>query len=123
MRRACAKSGGLLRSRRQPVDDPRAGVLAVASIANAIVQARGATLPELDRVRDEAVPAPVRWTGHGTACIGKARLRLGEARLERRASRYRLALRRRPRTELRCARTAGEIGGRFRGFERRRDTL
>ena len=95
----------------------------VATIANPIVQPRGATLPELDGVGSEAISAPMRRTRHGAAVVAIARLHLGEAGLQRRAPPDGLALRRRPRSELRRARTAREIVGRFGGVERRREAL
>ena len=49
-------------SRREPVDRPRAG--AVRADSDAIVQPRGAALPELDRVGHDAIAAPVRRPRH-----------------------------------------------------------
>ena len=68
---------------------------------------------------------PPQCGGQGTGRLASAKRAsaCGESGLQRRAPRDRLALRRRPRTELRRAGTPGEIGGRFRGFERRRDAL
>ena len=71
---------------------------------------------------DKAVTAPVRRAWHGAA-VPIACLDGSEAGLERGSAFDGLALRRRPRPELRRARTAREIRGRLGGIERRRRAL
>src|ERR1700674_3756139 len=43
----------------EPFDAPAA--LRLRRVADAVVQTVFAVLPELDRLRDDAIPAPVRW--------------------------------------------------------------
>ena len=84
---SCGKESGLLRGlvalalRRQALDDPRA---AVAAEAQAVVEAVGAALPELDGVGDDAQAAPVRrardGVPSGASSRGLARARSSSSR-------------------------------------------
>src|SRR4051812_44603131 len=64
-------------SRRQPLDDP---AISCPAVAEAVVEAAGTTLPELDAVGDDAVAAPEGGAGDGGA--GEAGGDLGDAGFE-----------------------------------------
>src|SRR5581483_4166449 len=90
--------------RREPVAQP---VLAVATIAHAIVKPRRVALPELDHVRHQPISTPVRRP-HRRAGADRL-LDLAHHVLERAAAGDRLRLRRGDRADLRAARPNGEV--------------
>lgn len=73
------------------------------------MQARGATLPELDAVGNDAEPAPALGPRHGRL-VGEPLLRIHHLLLEVGARGDRLRLIARPRGHLRAARAVGEVG-------------
>src|SRR5690606_11268215 len=78
-----------------------------ASVPQPVVQAVGAALPGLDRVRHGAIAAPLR---RARRTAGEARLGLLEAPLERGAVGHGLALWRGPGGEPSAERTRREVG-------------
>src|SRR6185312_10235988 len=102
-------TGRLLR--RQPLDVPAAVVL--ACIAQAIVEAVRATLPELERFRRDAEAAPVR--GERNFALAVLGFKLAQAVFEPRTIRDHLTLMRRGGAELAAACSAVEVGFRFFG--------
>src|ERR1051325_987738 len=92
-------------SRREPLDDPIVGV--PKAIAEAVVHAVGAPLPEFEKRGNGAIAAPVRRAGNGT--VGVRRGELLEALVEIAAAGQDLALLRGPRAELRAARPRGPV--------------
>src|SRR5690606_2720323 len=89
--------GGNVRRNAAAASSRAAPDALVAAVAEAVVQAALAALPELDLVGHDAVAAPERRPGHVAA--GMARLRLGEQCLERFAVGNRVALRRNARRQ------------------------
>src|SRR5258706_5290880 len=88
---------------RKPLDLPPTVAL---GIEQTVVQAIRASLPELDRARYYAIPAPMRWARRRIA-VAAARLR--HRRLDRSTRRNALALRRGPGGKARAQRARCEI--------------
>src|SRR5436305_7924898 len=90
----------------EPLDPPP--VRRLALVAEAVVEAAGAVLPELPRGRGQHEAAPGRRPRDSSV----AELALGrrEALLQLRPRLERLALARRERAELRAARSGREVG-------------
>src|SRR4051794_3495293 len=86
----------------------RPGAALGAPVAQAVVEAALAALPELDRGRLEEVAAPV--LGSRDLPAGEAGSDVGDAPLELGPRGDRLALRRGPRGDLAPARAGGEVG-------------
>ena len=82
-------------------------VVAVADIAEAVVEAAGAALPEFDFVGDEGVAAPVGGAGDGF--VGVLDFEFGGAGFEVGAIGYDLALGGGPGTDLMGAGAGGEV--------------
>src|SRR6266511_2689823 len=93
-------------SGREALDDP--DTIIPAAIAQAVVQPAGAALPELDRLGDHAVAAPVRRPGHLPVGVGGREL--VQAALQRRTAVDRLALARGPGAQAAAERPALEVG-------------
>src|SRR5581483_9095242 len=94
-----------------------------ATIANAIVQPRRPSLPELDRFGRYAVATPVRRARNGVAVLAKLVGHRREARFQRAAIGNDLALRRSPRSQPRSEWTGGEIRVRFDVSDLARDAV
>src|SRR5713101_3988895 len=94
--RACDASLG-----RKPLDPPAA---AVPRIEQPVVQPVGTALPELDRLRHDAVAAPVRWPRRALAV---APARLFHRFFEDFSGRYGFALLGSPGREARAERPGG----------------
>jgi RimJ/RimL family protein N-acetyltransferase len=89
---------------RQPLDDP---VAVRAPVAQAVVHAVVAVLPELVRLRDEPVPAPVLGPSQVVSLMFAGQR--SHALIELRPRRQDRALLGRRRSELCSARTGGEV--------------
>src|SRR5262249_19959065 len=83
-------------SRRQPLDPPCG---AVTPVADTVVQARGASLPEFDGRGRHAKTTPVRRPRHALALSRQTILNRGELALEPGSIRNEATLRRCPRAE------------------------
>ena len=66
------------RSRREPLDRPARGLAHRCAIRDAVVQPRAAALPELERIGDDAIAAPVRRPRDRVAGRRVARCDVGE---------------------------------------------
>src|SRR4051812_48181686 len=108
----CVRSTAGLFSWPKAFDFPS---LAVARVAQAIVQSAAASLPEFDLLRDHAVSAPE--VGYRNVAAGELNEQLGGAHLQLAARRQHAALLRhpcpdlrrdRPRMEIRLARFAAD---------------
>src|SRR5262245_45046475 len=104
-----ARLSNTLLLRLEAFDRPR---LAVAAVADPVVEPVLAVLPELERVGHQPVAAPVRWARD---LARMRRVELGEAVLERLAGLDRLALRRHGRGDLAPARPRSPVGVRLLG--------
>src|SRR3954470_21653982 len=93
-----------MRSRGEALERPAA---VLAAVAQAVVQAAAAPLPELELLRLEQVAAPVLRPRHRAA--REALLGLGDAMVQVGARADDLALRRGPRRDLAAARARGEV--------------
>src|SRR5438270_39826 len=85
---AAPDAGSFRRSRRQALDDP---AVALPPVAEAVVEAVGLLLPELDTLGGDPVAAPASRTGH-VRVIGVSLGDLGHLRLEGGPARDDLAL-------------------------------
>src|SRR6266545_6032869 len=100
--RACDASLG-----RKPLDAPgTVHAAAFACVQQPVVQPVGAALPEFDRLRHDAVAAPVRWPRRALAV---ALARLFHRFFENFPGRYGFALLGSPGREARAERPGGEI--------------
>jgi predicted RNA-binding Zn-ribbon protein involved in translation (DUF1610 family) len=101
------RAGHARRSRRQAVSHPRRTGRR-AGEPDAVVEAAGPPLPELEQLGEHAIPAPVRRPRD--VAVGVLRQERGMLRLEECAVRDDGALRRRPGTEPRPERPRDEVG-------------
>ena len=102
------------RSGGEALDDPGAGV--VAAVADAIVEAARAALPELDLVDPRRQPP--QNGGRATALPASSRSAVSMRRLQVGAVGEDVALRRGPRPDLAVAGTRGEVGVALLGLTR-----
>lgn len=100
-------------SGREPLEQP--SPRGIPAVAQPVVQAIVAVLPELDRVRRHPVAAPERWKWD--VAVAEARRDPLDLGLELGAARHRLALTRRPRAELARARPVSPVRNRLRRVE------
>ena len=98
-------------SRREPLDEPAS--VATPGVAQTVVQAVGAALPEFERVGDEAIAAPVGRPGDGL--VGMAAFGFAVLRFEDVAARDHLALGRGPGADAGAPGPALEIAVGFLG--------
>src|SRR6202023_2206622 len=99
VRRRLSPGPGRAASRLQPLDGPAAAGRRVApAVDQAIVEAAGASLPELDQLGAQAIAAPV--LGHRHLSPGETLARRGHGGLELGAAGDRRALSRRPRARV-----------------------
>src|SRR6476660_1110373 len=115
---ACTRSGTPRPARPRNASSARSGrkahdapVAALAGVEQPVMQAVGATLPELDLGRQHTITAPVRRAGRHLA-VALPRRRHGF--LENVTGRNALALRRGPGRKPRAQRTARVVSVRFR---------
>src|SRR5258706_3688999 len=95
----------------EPLDAPVSA--GAATVEDAVMEAVVPALPELDRIRFEAVTSPVRRARHGAGILSRES---GEAALECGAGCHLDAFRRCPCRELAAPRARGEV---FVPFSRR----
>src|ERR1700684_425530 len=118
-RQLTGNHGGLSASGRQALEHPSSA--RTAAVAQAIVQAIGALLPDLEGLRKKAKATPV--ARRRQLAVGIALFELDDTTLELIAAADRLALGRSQRTELASARAAARVCVRLAGARMRDRTL